>query len=187
MDLTELHDTMKLCVRCPLRRQCNQVVPGIGPANARLVVVGEAPGGDEDLLGEPFVGQAGQLLNKLLKGAGIERDSVYITNTVKCRPKGNATPTDTPIQACKPWLWKELQVIKPKVVLTLGKISTRLLLRLGTSFRMKDVIGQVYDVEYMESKIMSWYHPSYLLHRGLSWDQDTVDFLVKVKEQANGS
>ncbi len=117
------------CTRCPLAAGRTHVVFGEGAADANLMIVGEAPGRDEDLQGRPFVGRSGQLLDRLLlEEAGLQRSQVYIANVVKCRPPGNRDPKPDEIEACRPYLQGQVQQIGPKVVLTLGNFSTRLLL-----------------------------------------------------------
>lgn len=155
----------KGCTRCPLRSGCNQVVTGIGNPNTSLFIVGEAPGADEDLLGEPFVGRSGDLLTKLLRDVKINREDIYISNVVKCRPPGNRKPKQEEIQQCKIWLWKEIQsLLNLKIIITLGATSTELLLSLSNVI-MKTVVGKAYQVKYTQAKIMPWYHPSFLLRR----------------------
>lgn len=183
-----LIEDMKNCKRCPLRQGCSQVVTGIGNFNSPLLIIGESPGADEDLEGEPFVGRSGQLLNKLLGEAGISRDSIYITNTVKCRPPGNRMPTSEEIAICKTWLWKEIKAMSNlKVIATLGAVSTGLLLKLKC-ITMAKLIGKAFTMDYTKAKIMPWYHPSYLLRRNKPTDgpkliQQTMYWLKTVKEQ----
>lgn len=181
MELLQIWQANSQCQRCSLRKECNQVVCGIGPANTKLMLVGEAPGADEDIEGVPFVGQSGELLNKFLQAAGISREGVYITNAVKCRPKNNTVPDATTIAACKRWLWEELKLIQPQVVVPLGKVAAALLLKLK-NFTMKSILGKTYKVEYIKAVILPWYHPSYLLRQGSGLDEDTVIFFKKIKE-----
>jgi uracil-DNA glycosylase family 4 len=184
-------EEMKACTRCPLRQGCSQVVTGIGNFNSHLFIVGEAPGEDEDLEGEPFVGRSGQLLTKLLTEAGIDRKDVYISNSVKCRPPGNRKPSQLEINTCKVWLWKEIKALHNlKVIVTLGAVPTGLLLKLN-SVVMGRVINKSFTMEYTKAKIMPWYHPSYLLRRnkptqgdsGVKLIERTVHWLKYVKEQ----
>src|ERR1700675_4641165 len=116
------------CVLCKLATGRTQVVFGVGRADADLLFVGEGPGEQEDLRGEPFVGRAGQLLTQLIEGIGLTRDDVYIANVVKCRPPGNRDPHPEEIEACAPWLDRQLALIQPKVIVTLGNFATKLLL-----------------------------------------------------------
>jgi uracil-DNA glycosylase len=180
----QLLTEMKNCTRCNLREGCNQVVTGIGNPNTSLLIVGEAPGQDEDIEGEPFVGRSGTLLTKLMKDAGIERSSVYITNTVKCRPPNNRQPSPVEITICKRWLWKEIQQLTLlKVIATLGRVPTALLLQMKIPM-LGAMVGNEYNVEYTTAKIMPWYHPSYILRKNrASLLEKTVKWLKSVKEK----
>jgi DNA polymerase len=144
------------------------MVPGEGPQNATLMFVGEAPGNEENYLGRPFVGRAGQLFNELLDKAGIVRNNCYITNVVKSRPsyegKKNKAPSPTEINNHKKWLWKEMKLINPKVIVTLGRIASRLLLK-DNLLTMRENVGQNLTVDYIDSIIIPCWHPSYLLQR----------------------
>jgi uracil-DNA glycosylase family 4 len=122
-ELTELYQEIKACKACDLHKTRTQSVPGVGPENARIMLIGEAPGLNEDKQGEPFVGQAGKFLNDLLALANLKRAEVYITNIVKSRPPENRDPTPDELAACIPWLERQLAIIKPKVVITLGRFS----------------------------------------------------------------
>lgn len=115
------------CTRCPLYSSRTRAVPGEGPLNASIMFVGEAPGRSEDLEGRPFVGSAGKLLDSLLSSIGVERGSVYITNVVKCRPPGNREPFDSEVRACNPYLRRQISMIKPKIIVALGRIAGRTL------------------------------------------------------------
>ncbi len=172
-------DTIKDCTKCPIRSKCNQVVVGIGSTTARLFFVGEGSSPEDDLMGEPFSGLPGQLLYKLLDKAGLNKDEIYFTNLVKC-----TTPalTKLVIQTCKGWLWKELQVIQPKAVVTLGKLPTQTLLKLKSNFKLSDVVGQTHKVEYMGAIIVPWYNPNYLLNRGAGLEKETIGVFNKLKE-----
>jgi uracil-DNA glycosylase family 4 len=115
------------CTKCALSKGRTQVVFGSGSSNAELMFVGEAPGFHEDKQGVPFVGAAGQLLNKLLAGIGMSREDVFVVNVLKCRPPGNRDPQQEEIEACEPHLWKQIELIQPKVIATLGNFATKLL------------------------------------------------------------
>jgi DNA polymerase len=115
------------CTRCPLYSSRTRAVPGEGPLNASIMFVGEAPGRSEDLEGRPFVGSAGKLLDSLLSSIGVERGGVYITNVVKCRPPGNREPFDSEVRACNPYLRRQISMIKPKIIVALGRIAGRTL------------------------------------------------------------
>lgn len=123
----ELRDTALVCTACRLSETRTHVVFGVGDPEARLMLVGEAPGKNEDLQGEPFVGAAGQLLDQLLAEIGISREEAYIANVLKCRPPGNRDPRDDEIDACKGFLREQIRLIRPEVVVTLGNFATKLL------------------------------------------------------------
>lgn len=171
---TEYHelnfDTLKKeclsCTKCGLHETRTNVVVGGGPVPCNLMIIGEGPGEQEDLQGVPFVGKAGQLLTKILESVGINRDTdAYISNTVKCRPPKNRTPYPTEIEACKPYLIRQIQLIKPKVLVLLGTPALKTILE--ETLTITKVRGKWYhaDVEYMSEPlyIMPFFHPSYLL------------------------
>src|SRR5712692_10401785 len=122
-ELSELHEQIRVCKLCDLHKTRTKAVPGAGPENARIMLIGEGPGANEDKQGLPFVGQAGMFLNQLLQVAGLKREEVYITNVVKSRPPNNRDPLPAELAACKPWLDRQLEIIKPQVVITLGRFS----------------------------------------------------------------
>ena len=121
VDLPSLHAAVHKCRLCPLGYSRTRAVPGVGPVSARIMIVGEAPGQNEDQQGEPFVGAAGKLLDQLLHGIGLSRADVFITNILKCRPPGNRDPQPAEVQACSPYLEQQLGLIHPEVVLLLGR------------------------------------------------------------------
>ena len=160
----ELDDIKKKfadCSRCPLATQGrNQVVFGIGNPNAEIMFIGEGPGRDEDLKGEPFVGRAGKLLTKIIEAMGLTREEVYISNTVKCRPPNNRTPLPSESDTCiNHILMKEISIIKPKVICALGATAAQALL--GPDTRLSDVRGSFLPVG--KSKLLVTYDPAYLL------------------------
>lgn len=126
--LRELEEEIRRCTKCPLHRHRAKAVPGEGDPNAKVFFIGEAPGRNEDLEGRPFVGAAGKLLNRLLELAGLSRSAVFITNVVKCRPPGNRDPRPEEIEACAPYLDRQLAAVRPDIVVTLGRHSTAYLL-----------------------------------------------------------
>lgn len=129
LDLATVAGEAAVCTRCELASGRTQVVFGVGTPQADLMFIGEAPGRDEDLQGEPFVGRSGKLLDRLmLEELGHDRSGVYITNTTKCRPPGNRNPLPDEISACRPWLQSQLEIIDPNVIVTLGNFATRLIL-----------------------------------------------------------
>ncbi len=153
------------CTRCALAGGRTTVVFGEGDPHARLLVVGEAPGHDEDLQGRPFVGRSGQLLDRLLvEEAGLHRREVYIANVVKCRPPGNRDPFPAEIAACRPLLEAQVELIRPKVVLTLGNFATRLLL--DTTERITDLRGRAYPWGPAGSVLVPTFHPAAALRGG---------------------
>jgi DNA polymerase len=153
------------CTRCKLHGQGRrQIVFGVGNPNADLMFVGEAPGADEDVQGEPFVGRAGQLLTKIIEAIGLTRDDVYIANVIKCRPPQNRNPEQDEVETCEPFLFHQIDVIKPKVIVALGTFAARTLLR--TLDPISRLRGRVYD--YRGAKLIPTFHPAYLLRNPAS-------------------
>ena len=151
------------CTRCPLAATRTQVVFGVGDPGAALMFVGEAPGRDEDLQGEPFVGRSGQLLDRLLsEELGIDRSAVYIANVVKCRPPDNRDPRPDEIAACRPYLARQVELIAPTVVVTLGNFATKLLL--DTDQGITKVRGAAYPVG--DVQLVPTFHPAAALRGG---------------------
>lgn len=158
--LKSVREELGDCKRCKLHKQRTNIVFGVGNPNANLVFVGEGPGEDEDLQGEPFVGRAGQLLTKIIKAMGLERKDVYICNVVKCRPPENRNPEPDEIAACRPFLEKQLDVIKPKIIVALGTHAAQTLL--NTTEKITTLRGKFY--RYRNNiQAMPTFHPSYLL------------------------
>jgi uracil-DNA glycosylase len=159
--LTELCRQMASCHACGLAQQRTQVVPGEGADDAEIVFIGEAPGYNEDRLGRPFVGPAGALLDELLALIGLSRQSVYIANVVKCRPPANRDPLPGEILACKPWLDRQLDMIAPRVVVTLGRFSL-------ARYLPNESIGKVHGRPRRMDSIVCFpmYHPAAALHQG---------------------
>ncbi|ABM79966.1 type-4 uracil-DNA glycosylase [Hyperthermus butylicus] len=157
------------CTKCRLHQYRRNPVPGEGPLNAKVMVIGEAPGRNEDLQGRPFVGAAGQLLNKLLELAGLKREQVYITNIVKCRPPGNRDPQEDEVKACLPYLLHQIRLVKPKLIIAVGRHSARTLLELaGLQWRsMSEQHGKTYHGEIGGVKLMITvtYHPAAALYK----------------------
>ena len=148
------------CTRCRLHKQGRkQIVFGVGNPTADLMFIGEAPGADEDLQGEPFVGRAGQLLNNMIKAMGLEREQVYIANIIKCRPPGNRTPERDECETCSPFLMRQIEVIKPKAIVALGAVAAKTLLAINAP--MSDLRGRWYD--FRGTKLAVTYHPAFLL------------------------
>ena len=148
------------CTRCKLHRLGRtQVVFGVGNPAADLMFVGEAPGGDEDIKGEPFVGRAGQLLTKIIEAIDLKREDVYIANVIKCRPPQNRNPEQDEVDTCEPFLFRQIDVIHPKVIVALGTFAARALLR--TLDPISRLRGRVF--EYRGAKLVPTFHPAYLL------------------------
>jgi DNA polymerase len=153
------------CVRCKLHAQGRkQIVFGVGNPDADLMFVGEAPGADEDVQGIPFVGRAGQLLTKIIEAIDLKREDVYIANVIKCRPPGNRNPEQDEVETCEPFLFQQIDVIKPKVIVALGTFAARALLR--TLDPISRLRGRVYD--YRGAKLIPTFHPAYLLRNPAS-------------------
>lgn len=153
------------CTRCRLSKSRTQVVPGTGPCNAKIVFIGEAPGKDEDLKGEPFVGRAGKILDAALAEAGVGRDQVYIANLVKCRPPGNRRPRKDEVSACARFLESELREISPVVVCALGlTVASKLC---GTRGKMSHLAGKTIDCKLfgMDFRLHVNYHPAACLYQ----------------------
>jgi len=158
--LTSIREDIGDCTRCKLATLGRkQVVFGVGNMNADLMFVGEAPGADEDVQGVPFVGRAGQLLTKMIEAMGFSRDDVYIANVVKCRPPENRNPEPDEIDSCEPFLFRQIETIKPKVIVALGAFAAKTLLR--SQEPLSKLRGQVYD--YHGAQLIPSFHPSFLL------------------------
>ena len=160
------------CTRCVLHKQGRkQIVFGVGNPRADLMFIGEAPGADEDIQGEPFVGRAGQLLNNMIKAMGLRREDVYIANIIKCRPPGNRTPEREECETCSPFLMRQIAAIKPKVIVALGAVAAKTLLAINAS--MAELRGRWYDFRpagvrsndpgWTGAKMAVTYHPAFLL------------------------
>jgi DNA polymerase len=147
------------CRRCQLHRTRKTIVFGEGNEKSTLMFIGEGPGYDEDVQGRPFVGKAGQLLTKILQSIHLPREEVYITNIIKCRPPQNRNPEPDEIQSCHPFLLKQIRVIRPKIICTLGTFSTQTLLK--TEAKITALRGKFYDLEGI--KVIPTYHPAFLL------------------------
>lgn len=160
-ELEELARQAAGCTRCGLAATRRNVVFGVGNHRARLMLVGEAPGADEDAQGEPFVGRAGQLLNRILTAMGIERKEVYIANILKCRPPDNRNPTPAEAAACLPYLRRQVELVSPRVVTALGAVAAVYLLNLNQGTAVKSLRGRVFNLE--GRPLVVTYHPAALL------------------------
>ncbi|MDO8502948.1 MAG: uracil-DNA glycosylase [Gemmatimonadaceae bacterium] len=183
--LKTLASALESCTRCPLYKTANHAVPGEGNTNARLVCVGEAPGASEDETGRPFVGAAGQLLTKILAAVDLTREEVFIGNVIKHRPPGNRNPTPGEIEACSPWLVRQLELIKPKVILALGTFAAQTLL--NTKTPLGKLRGEIH--RYHGIPVVVTYHPAALL-RNPSWKRPTwedVKLARRILDSASGA
>lgn len=170
------------CTRCKLHTLGRrQVVFGVGNPNADLMFVGEAPGEEEDRQGEPFVGRAGQLLTKIIEAIGLTRADVYIANVIKCRPPGNRNPEPDEVACCEPFLFRQVDVIKPKVIVPLGKFAAQSLLK--TTEPITRLRGRVY--QYRGAQLIPTFHPAFLL-RNPSAKRDVWEDMKKVRAILQG-
>ncbi len=159
-ELEELAQQIKRCQACRLARSRTQAVPGDGNPKAEIMFIGEAPGYHEDQQGLPFVGAAGQFLNELLKSIGLSRQDVYITNVIKCRPPRNRDPLPDEIKTCRPFLDRQIEIIRPKLIVTLGRFSMQLAFRGVTISRVHGTPKKIGDIVYFPM-----FHPAAALHQ----------------------
>jgi uracil-DNA glycosylase len=168
--LARLREDLGECCRCRLSEGRTHVVFGVGTPSADLLFVGEGPGEEEDRRGEPFVGRAGKLLDRMIRSLDLERSAVYIANVVKCRPPGNREPRQDETEACVPTLWRQIETIDPRVICTLGAHATRTVLATGGA--MGSLRGRVQTVR--GRTVLPTYHPAYLLRnpsaKRLAWE-----------------
>lgn len=170
LDWDTLEARVLQCTQCGLHISRTQAVFGVGNRQATFMVVGEAPGAEEDRQGEPFVGRAGKLLNEMLRAIGLKREEVYIANVLKCRPPHNRDPLPAEVNACEPYLHRQIDLIMPKVVLAVGRIAAHNLLK--TTTNLNGLRGRVHS--YRDIPLVITYHPAYLLRTPLdkrkAWD-----------------
>jgi uracil-DNA glycosylase family 4 len=172
-DWDGLRAAVKVCERCKLCPTRTQTVFGVGVENASLMVVGEGPGADEDAQGEPFVGRAGKLLDEMLKSIGRSRkENVFIANVVKCRPPGNRDPQPDEAEACRPFLERQIELVKPKLIVALGRIAAQRLLQ--TDEPLSKLRGPLHQYGLLKTPLFITYHPAYLLRspreKAKSWE-----------------
>jgi uracil-DNA glycosylase family 4 len=174
--LSEIYEEIAICQRCDLAQSRKNPVPGEGPENAKIVFIGEGPGFHEDQQGRPFVGAAGQFLEELLEDIGLQRDEVYICNVIKCRPPGNRDPLPEEIDACRPFLDRQLEIISPAMIVTLGRFSLE---RFFPGARISQVHGQ----PRKRGGIIYYpmYHPAAALHQP-RWRQVVEDDMSKIPQ-----
>jgi len=158
--LTELNDQIAVCSKCEIAKQRNRAVPGEGADDADIMFIGEAPGWYEDQQGRPFVGPAGKFLDELLASINLSREKVYIANVIKCRPTGNRDPLPYEIQNCRPWLDRQIEMIRPKMVVTLGRYSMNM-------FFPGKTISKIHGTAQKKDGIICFamYHPAAALHQ----------------------
>ena len=180
--LVEIREDIGDCTRCKL---CNlgrkQIVFGVGNPNADLMFVGEAPGRDEDIQGIPFVGRAGQKLTQIIEAIGLKREDVYIANVIKCRPPDNRNPEPDEVESCEPFLFRQVDTIKPKVIVALGTFAAKSLLK--TTDSISRLRGRVYD--YRGAKLVPTFHPAFLL-RNPSCRREVWEDMKKVRALLSG-
>lgn len=185
LDWPELQTSVAACTACELHRSRSQTVFGVGSRQADCLVIGEAPGAEEDRRGEPFVGPAGQLLNAMLAAMGLSRDDVYIANILKCRPPGNRDPEHHEVSECSGYLARQIALVEPRIILALGRIAAQNLLHTATP--IGQMRGQQYTYGDTEIPVIVTYHPAYLLRspgeKRKSWDdlQLAMIYLAEVK------
>lgn len=172
LDWDGLRERVLNCRACGLRQGCTQTVFGVGNEQADLLIIGEAPGADEDRQGEPFVGRAGQLLNEMLLAMGFKREQVFIANILKCRPPDNRDPKPEEALKCEPFLLRQIALIQPRVILSVGRISAQNLLK--TDIPVGKLRGRIHSYGEGRIPLVVTYHPAYLLRspeqKGKSWD-----------------
>ncbi|MCK4835377.1 MAG: uracil-DNA glycosylase [Candidatus Aminicenantes bacterium] len=159
--LNQIHNEIKQCTKCDLHKTKSNYVPGEGSLRPDVFFIGEGPGETEDRFGRPFIGKAGQLLDKIILKMGYTRESVFIGNIIKCRPPNNRTPLKDEVEACIPYLKSQIEVLKPKVLVCLGKVAFDNLM--GQSHPISKVRGQRFD--YQNIPVIPTFHPSYILHQ----------------------
>jgi DNA polymerase len=175
--LKSLYDSIHECKKCPLGHTRTNFVFGVGNENADVIIIGEAPGAEEDKQGIPFVGRAGKLLTDILNAIKFERDEVYIANILKCRPPNNRNPLPAEMDECTPYLYKQIELIKPKVILCMGLVAANSLLKQKSS--LTKLRGNIYEIQGI--KTMVTYHPAALL-RNPNWKRGCWEDVQKFRK-----
>jgi len=176
--LEELAAQIKVCVKCPLHESRTNAVPGDGRADAKLMIIGEAPGKDEDLSGHPFVGASGKFLNSMLEGTGIERADFFVTNTVKCRPPKNRTPKTLEVNTCTSnYLFEQIELINPRLIMLLGGVAAKKLLGVKS---VNEARGRV--IEHEGRRYIVGYHPAVRFYREDLAEKVREDFALLKSE-----
>jgi uracil-DNA glycosylase family 4 len=182
LSLEEIRRELGECHRCKLHRTRRTLVFGEGNVKAKLMFVGEGPGYDEDVQGKPFVGKAGQLLTKIIQSINLQREEVYITNIIKCRPPQNRNPETDEIEGCQPFLLKQISAIQPKIICALGTFAAQTLLK--TDAKITSLRGRFYDLPGI--KVLPTYHPAYLL-RNPERKREVWEDMKKISEWLNNA
>jgi DNA polymerase len=177
----ELNGLICKCQNCPLGATRTKFVFGVGNPKATLMVIGEAPGADEDAQGEPFVGRAGQLLNKILEAVKFKREEVYIANILKCRPPNNRRPNPSEVEQCEPYLWRQIELIQPAIILCLGLTAAQTLLH--TTASMGNLRTATHS--YRNIPVIVTYHPAALL-RNPGWKRPTWEDVQRLRKMHDG-
>ncbi|HBS52268.1 MAG TPA: uracil-DNA glycosylase [Coxiellaceae bacterium] len=175
-NLEDIKKQVIACKLCDLHKTRTNTVFGIGNEKAKVMFIGEAPGANEDLKGEPFVGRAGMLLNSMLRSIGLERTDVYIANILKCRPPNNRDPLPQEVKLCTPYLQQQIALIQPKVLIAVGRIAAQFLL--NTMESMSKLRGNTYQYGEQKIPLLVTYHPAYLLRSPSEKRKAYVDFLL---------
>jgi len=175
-NLADIQKQVVACKLCDLHKTRTNIVFGVGNENAKIMFIGEAPGANEDLKGEPFVGRAGMLLNSMLRSIGLERTDVYIANILKCRPPGNRDPLPQEVKLCTPYLQQQIALIQPKILIAVGRIAAQFLL--NTMESMSKLRGNTYQYGEQKIPLIVTYHPAYLLRSPSEKRKSYVDFLL---------
>lgn len=190
LDWPRLEAAVSACTACALHRQRNQAVFGVGDRKAEWLFIGEGPGAEEDARGEPFVGQAGKLLDNMLASIGLRRgENVYIANVVKCRPPGNRNPAPEEAQACAPYLARQVELIRPRLIIALGKVAAQNLL--GSEATVASLRGRVHRLQ--DTPLIVTYHPAYLLRtladKARAWEDlcFAVETMKALKADTDGA
>ncbi len=180
-DWEALNTAIRGCTRCALSGSRKQAVCGVGSRQADWLIIGEAPGADEDRQGEPFVGRAGQLLNEMLKAIGLQREQVFIANVLKCRPPNNRDPQPAEIDCCLPYLRRQVELLQPKVILVVGRIAAQTLLQADKP--LGALRGKRHDFEGIP--LVVTYHPAYLLRSPTQKSKSWADLLLALDIMAD--
>jgi DNA polymerase len=178
MDWEELATAVRSCTKCPLHATRTNSVFGVGDRRARWLIIGEAPGAEEDKQGEPFVGRAGQLLNSMLKAIGLAREQVFIANILKSRPPNNRDPKPEEVRACIPYLFRQIELVNPAVILCVGRIAAQTLLEVDTP--IGKLRGAVHRIAANRPMIVT-YHPAYLLRSPVEKRKSWADLLLAMR------